>query len=108
MRARSDGFGEELDADVALGGAEGAAQPDLGAAFEDGDDHDVGHPDRPDQEGHRAEAQEEAVEGALGVGLGDEGGRGLGDVHLARVLAGWRWRPRRLSTASTWPVWART
>ena len=103
-----DGFGEELDADVAFGGAEGAAQPDLGASFEDRDDHDVGHPDRSDEEGHGAEAQEEAVEGALGVGLGDEGGRGLGDVDLAGVLAGWRWRPSRLSTASTWLVWART
>ena len=34
--------------DVALRGAERAAQPDLGASFEDGDDHDVGHPDGAD------------------------------------------------------------
>ena len=81
-----DGLGEELDADVASGGPEGAAQPDLGSAFEDRDDHDVGHPDRSDEEGDGAETQEEAVEGALGVGLGDEGGRGLGDVDLAWVL----------------------
>jgi uncharacterized protein YdeI (YjbR/CyaY-like superfamily) len=44
-----DGFGEELDPDVALCGAEGLAQPDLGAAFEDGDDHDVGDADCPDE-----------------------------------------------------------
>ena len=81
-----DGFGEELDPDVAFGGPEGAAQSDLGAAFEDGDDHDVGHPDRADEQGDGAEAQEEVVEGALGVGLGDQGGRGLADVDLAGVL----------------------
>jgi len=34
-----DPFGEELDADMAFGGAEGSAQTDLGAALEDGDDH---------------------------------------------------------------------
>jgi hypothetical protein len=32
-----DGFGEELDEDVALRGAERAAEADLGAAFEDTD-----------------------------------------------------------------------
>src|SRR6266536_2413678 len=37
-----DGLGQELDADVAFGGAQRPAQPDLGPAFEDGDDHDVG------------------------------------------------------------------
>ena len=81
-----DGLSEELDADVAFGGAERAPQSDLGSSFEDGDDHDVGHPDRPDQERHRAETQEEVVEGALGVGLGDKGGRRLGHVDLAGVL----------------------
>jgi hypothetical protein len=48
-QGQHDGLGQELDADVAFGGAEGAAQPDLGAAFEDGDDHDVGHADRAGQ-----------------------------------------------------------
>ncbi len=76
--ASKHGFGEELDADVALGGAEGSAKPDFGASFEDRDDHDVGHPDRSDQEGNGAEAQEEAVEGALGVGLGDESATRVG------------------------------
>ena len=85
-KSEKDGFGEELDADVASGGPKRAAQPDLGAALEDRDDHDVGHPDRPDEERHGAETQEEAVEGTLGVGSGDEGGRGLGDVDLAGVL----------------------
>ena len=47
------------------GGAEGAAQSDLGAAFEDGDDHDVGDADRADEQGDGAEAEEQAVEGAL-------------------------------------------
>jgi len=45
-QGQQDGLGQELGADLAAGGAEGAAQPDLGAAFEHGDDHDVGHPDR--------------------------------------------------------------
>ena len=102
-----DGLGEELDADVAFGGAEGAAQPDLAAAFEDGDDHDVGDADGADEQGDGAEAEEQAVEGALGVGLGDERGEGwltstsLGFSGLA-VAASTDW------TALTWSVWART
>ena len=102
-----DRFGKELDADVAFGGAERAAQPDLGAAFEDGDDHDVGDADCADEERDGAEAQEEAVEGALGVGLGDEGGRGLADVDLAGVLrvggGG-----EQVVDGVDWSVWART
>jgi len=62
-----------------LGGPESTAQPDLGASFEDGDDHDLGHPDRTDDEGHRAKAQDQAVESALGVGLGVGLDVGLGD-----------------------------
>jgi hypothetical protein len=81
-----DGFGEELHADGASVGSQGAAESDLGAAFKDGDDHDVGHPDRADEEGRCAETQEEIVEGALGLGLGHEGGRWLADVDLTRVL----------------------
>ena len=69
-----------------LGGAERAAQPDLGAAFEDGDDHDVGDADGSDEEGDGAEAEEQAVEGAVGVGLGDECRGGLADVDRAGVL----------------------
>ena len=71
---------------MAFGGAEGAAQADLGAAFEDGDDHDVGDADRADEQGDGAEAEEQAVERALGVGLGDQGVGGLADVDLAGVL----------------------
>src|SRR5262249_53861175 len=81
-----DGLGQELGADVAFGSAQRAAQPDLGAAFEDGDDHDVGHPDGADEQRDRAEAEEQAVEGAFGVGLGDEGGGWLGDGDLAGVF----------------------
>jgi len=65
-------FGEELDPDVSLGGPERAPEPDLGAAFENRDDHDVGDSHRADQERDRAEAQEQPVEGALGLGPGDE------------------------------------
>jgi len=42
------GFREELNSDVASGSPEGASESDLGSSFEDGDDHDVGHPDRAD------------------------------------------------------------
>jgi hypothetical protein len=35
-QSEENGFGEELGADVRFGGAEGAAQADFGAAFEDG------------------------------------------------------------------------
>jgi len=69
-QGQQDGLGEELGADLAAGGAERPAQPDLGATLEDGDDHDVGDPDRADQQRDRAEAEEQGVEGALGVGLG--------------------------------------
>src|SRR5262249_16853309 len=76
-------LGEELGADVTFGSAQGAAQADLGAAFEDGDDHDVGDADGADEQRDRAEAEEQAVEGAFGLGLGDEGGGWLGDGDLA-------------------------
>ena len=57
---------------------EGAAQPDLGAPFEDGDDHDVGHADGADQQRDRAQAEEQAVERAGGVGLGGQRRRRAG------------------------------
>ena len=70
---------------MAPGGAEGAAQPDLGAAFEDGDDHDVGHPDRADEQRDRTQAQEQDAERAFGLCLGDQGGGRLGDFGAAGV-----------------------
>ena len=82
QEGQEDGFGKELDADMALGGSEGAAQPDLASSFQDGDDHDVGHADGSDEQGDRTQAQEERVEGALGVSLGHQGGRGLTDIDL--------------------------
>ena len=85
-QTEQDGFREELGADVPSGGAKGAAQSDLGATFEDGDDHDVGDADRADQEGDGAQAKEQAVEGTLSFSLGDECGRWLADVHLVGVL----------------------
>ena len=76
-------FGEKLDADVALGGAERAAEPDFGAAFEHGDDHNVGDADGADQEGHRAQAEEQSVEGGFCSGAGDQRVGGLGDGDLS-------------------------
>ncbi len=77
---------EELDADVALGGAQGAAQPDFGAAFEHADEHDVADADGADEQGDRAEAEEQAVQRAFGVGLGDQRVGGLADGDLVGVF----------------------
>src|SRR5262249_28176882 len=85
-QGEQDGLGQELGADVSLGGAQRPAQADFGAAFQDGDDHDVGHPDGADQQGDRAEAEEQAVEGAFGGGLGFQRGRRLGDGDLGGVF----------------------
>src|SRR5258708_33141615 len=85
-------------ADLAAGGAERPAQPDLGATLEDGDDHDVGDPDRADQQRDRAEAEEQGVERALGVGLGGRAADGWGTVTWPGVSA-LAWAPRRLFTA---------
>ena len=85
-QGQQDRLGQELGADLAAGGAERAAQPDLGAALKHGDDHDVGHPDRADEQGDRAEAEEQGVERALGVGQGGERVRGPGDGDLVRVF----------------------
>src|SRR3972149_2975470 len=78
-----DGFGEELDEDVAPGGAEGAAEADLGATLENADEHDVGDTHRADEEGDGAEAEEEAVEGAFGFGTGFQRGRRPADGDFA-------------------------
>jgi hypothetical protein len=45
-----DRFGQELRADVPSRGAEGAAEADLGAPFEDADQHDVGDADGAHEE----------------------------------------------------------
>ena len=71
---------------MAFGGAEAAAQSDLGAAFEDADEHDVGDADGADEQGDGAEAEEQAVQRAFGVGLGDQRVGGLGDVDLVGVF----------------------
>ena len=81
-----DRLGEELAADLAFGRAERAAQPDLGAALEDADQHDVGDADGADEERDGAESEEEAVERALRFGAGGERGGGLADVDLVRRL----------------------
>ena len=54
------------------------------AAFEDGDDHDVGDADGADEQGDGAETEEESVQRALGIGAGGERGGGLADVDLVR------------------------
>ena len=101
------GLGEELGPDVASGGAEGSAQPDLGPAFEHGDDHDVGHPDRADQQGNGAETQEEVVEGALASAWATRAAEGW-ETSTSLGFSGLAVAASKLSTWSTWLVWART
>jgi hypothetical protein len=63
--------------DLGPGGAERAPEPDLGAAFEHADDHDVGHADGADEQRDGAESEEQAVERAGCLGAGGERGGGL-------------------------------
>ena len=65
------GLGEELAADVGLGGPEGSAKPDFPTPFDDGDDHHVGDPDASDQQSDRPEPEEERRQGVVGRRLGD-------------------------------------
>ena len=85
-QGQQDGLGQELDPDLAFRGAQRAAQPDFLAALQHRDDHDVGHADRADQQRDRAQAEEQGVERAGGVGLRRQRLRRLGDVDLVRVL----------------------
>ena len=83
---QEQGFGQELLGHVAAAGAQGPAQADLGAAFEDGDDHDVGDADPADEQGDGAEAEEQPVVGAFGGHFGFE------DVGRLADRARWRGR----------------
>jgi hypothetical protein len=49
-----------LGSDLAFGGAEAAAEADLGAALEHANKHDVGDADRADQQRDGAEAEEQS------------------------------------------------
>src|SRR5581483_2258201 len=94
---QQDGLGEELRPDVRRRGAEGAAEPDLATAFEDADEHDVGDTNRADEERHGAEPEEEAVERALRLRTGGEGGGGLADLDLVGRLRVGRGTEHRLN-----------
>ena len=65
-------LGEKLDEDVALGGAEGAADADLTGALEDVGEHDVHDADAADEEGDGGDGGHHEGEDALGF---------LGGVH---------------------------
>ena len=54
---------------------------DLGAALQNGDDHDVGDTDGADDQCHHAESEEEAAERPGDSGSGGEHVRWLADVH---------------------------
>ena len=95
-------LGEELRADLAHGRAEGAAEADLRAAFQHRDDHDVGDADGADDQGHDAEAEEEAVERSGRGGAGGERVGGLADVDLVGGL----WLAVGASSACTSATWS--
>ena len=63
-RGEQHGFHEELRPDLPAGGAERAAQPDLAAALEHRDHHDVGDPDAADPRRYAAEREEQPGERA--------------------------------------------
>jgi hypothetical protein len=77
-----DRLGQELCADLSAGRAERPPEPDLRAAFEHADDHDVRHTNRAHEQRDGAEPEEQAVEGALSVSTGGERGRWLADVDF--------------------------
>ena len=64
MRAAEEAQGERLDQelqqDVAPGGAERLADADLAGALGDRDQHDVHDPDAADHQAHRRDAGEQA------------------------------------------------
>ncbi len=76
--------------DLAPGGAQGAAQPDFLAAVQHRDDHDVGDADRADEQGDRAQAEEQGVERA--------------GHHDPCPLFAAPWNPALLSCACDWQV----
>jgi hypothetical protein len=82
-----DGLRQELDAYLSPGSAQRAPQPDLLPPFQHRDDHDVGHPDRADQQRDRSQTEEQRVERAGRVGLSRQRAGGLGHVDPAGV--GW-------------------
>ena len=91
-----DRIDQELDRKPPLCCPEGASQLDLTSSFEHRNDHDAGYPDRTDEKSHPTKAQEQVVEGAVGIGLGDQGGGGRGHVDFVRVLETGRSRENRV------------
>ena len=63
---KEEGLGEELQPDLAPACPESAAQPDLAAPFQHRNHHGVGDADAADQQGDRAQPEQQPVEGALG------------------------------------------
>ena len=101
---QEQGFGQELLGDVAAGGAEGAAQADLGAAFEDRDDHDVGDADTADEQGDGSQAEEQAVVGASAATSASR----IPDSSVTCAAAGLAGSTVSGSTAATATTWLKT
>ncbi len=85
---RAGGLGEELAADVGLGRAECSAQADLGASFDDGDDHHVGDADAADEQRDPAESEEQRRERGARRRPGRRARRTVATPRPPRVLAG--------------------
>ncbi|SPZ16162.1 Uncharacterised protein [Pseudomonas aeruginosa] len=82
-------LGEELAEDIALAGASGHADADLAGAFAHGHEHDVHHADPAYQQGDRGDRAEHQRQGVLGLRLGLDHRRVVGQlvVALAAVQA---------------------
>jgi hypothetical protein len=108
-QGHQDGLGQELRADLAAGGAEHPAQPDLLAASQNRDDHDVGHPDRADQQRDRAQAKEQRVEWPLASAWAVSASEGWETVTWFG-FTGLAWSPSRLSirAVTAWVLTVRT
>lgn len=79
-----DGFAEEVASDVAPGGAECPAKPDLRAASQDGDDHSVSDADAADEQRDAAECEKQRGEGLVRGGPRGESVGRTADGDLLR------------------------
>jgi len=91
---------------VAPGRPKGTAQPDLPAALQHGDDHDVGDADAADQDRDGAQAEEQPEKAVLAAARAAR----MPEGRLTRTVsgcAGLAVKGRTAATAWTWSAAAR-
>ena len=91
-----DRLTEEVRPDLTLRRSQGATKPDLRAAFQNRDDHDVGDTDGTHNQRHHPEPEKEAVERPRRGGPSGKQVRRPADVHLVRRLGVSGLREQRL------------